>query len=201
MLAACQVAPKARAALHVHEAQLALLLALVQGAMSPDADAMIGGGGGHRLAAITVITELAHCQASLPACCKSMLAGMCALVCSPLWRIMMIVLEGSTAGNLGVELYIVFGVTCLLQGCPQVWFLAQAVDLQPEEPRADSKTDTSSLRVRLGRFNIAVLRVANASVAGLPDSEQVSFLKLLYLFQSKVYPETAICISWSRVTM
>lgn len=65
MFLACQVAPKARAALHVHEAQLALLLALVQGAMSPDADTA-DGGGGHRLAAITLITELAHCQASLP---------------------------------------------------------------------------------------------------------------------------------------
>ena len=55
------------------------------------------------------------------------------------------------------------------------------MDLQPEEPRADSKSNTSSLRVRLGRFNIAVLRVVTASLAGLPDSEQVCLCKLMSL--------------------
>ncbi len=55
------------------------------------------------------------------------------------------------------------------------------MDLQPEEPRVDSKTDTSSLRVRLGRFNVAVLRVVTASVAGLPDSEQVCCCQMMRL--------------------
>ena len=45
----------------------------------------------------------------------------------------------------------------------------------------DSKTDTSSLRVRLGRFNVAVLRVVTASVAGLPDSEQVCCCQMMRL--------------------
>ncbi len=50
----------------------------------------------------------------------------------------------------------------------------QAIDLQAEEPRAGVRaSDTTSLRVRLSRFNTAVLRVVAADVAGLPDSEQV----------------------------
>lgn len=56
----------------------------------------------------------------------------------------------------------------------------QAIDLQPEEPRAGQRSsDTTSLRVRLSRFNTAVLRVVAANVAGLPDSEQVQPATLL----------------------
>ncbi len=52
--------------------------------------------------------------------------------------------------------------------------MRQAIDLQPEEPRAGQRhSDTTSLRVRLSRFNTGVLRVVAADVAGLPDSEQV----------------------------
>lgn len=78
VFSAFQVAPKARAALHVHEAQLALLLALVQGAMSRDTEIM-DGSSGHRLAAITLITELTHCQARVPLPSMTSLAGMCVL--------------------------------------------------------------------------------------------------------------------------
>lgn len=59
----------------------------------------------------------------------------------------------------------------------------QAIDLQPEEPRAGLRaSDTTSLRGRLSRFNAAVLRVVAADAAGLPDSEQV--LALLYELRS-----------------
>jgi hypothetical protein len=52
-----QAVPKARAALRVHEAQLALLLRLVRSALqSPSA------GSGHRLAAVDIINQLVHCQ-------------------------------------------------------------------------------------------------------------------------------------------
>ena len=57
----------------------------------------------------------------------------------------------------------------------------QAVDLQPEEPATVSHhSEHVSLRERLLRFNVAVLRIVAAACAGLPDSKQVS-LKPLHL--------------------
>ena len=65
----------------------------------------------------------------------------------------------------------------------------QAIDLQPEEPRAGQRSsDTTSLRVRLSRFNTAVLRVVAANVAGLPDSEQVQPATLLLPHASSTAP-------------
>ena len=51
----------------------------------------------------------------------------------------------------------------------------QAIDLQPEEPAAAlHHSKHTSLRERLLRFNVAVLRVVAAACAGLPHSKQAS---------------------------
>ncbi|CAK0757624.1 hypothetical protein CVIRNUC_002556 [Coccomyxa viridis] len=51
----------------------------------------------------------------------------------------------------------------------------QAIDLQPEEPAAVLQhSKHTSLRERLLRFNVAVLRVVAAACAGLPHSKQMS---------------------------
>lgn len=147
-----QVPQKARAALHVHEAQLALLLQLVRtilqssGAMS---------GSGYRLAAVDIINHLTRCQvphdmhftSHIDKCMSSRrIEGIPFYQCGLHWA----------------ESYKLY-----LHG-------GQAVDLQPEEPRAGLRSsDTALLRVRLSRFNTAVLRIVAADVAGLPDSEQV----------------------------
>ena len=48
------------------------------------------------------------------------------------------------------------------------------MDLQPEEPATLAKhSGHVSLRERLLRFNVAVLRVVTAACAGLPHSKQV----------------------------
>ena len=53
----------------------------------------------------------------------------------------------------------------------------QAVDLQPEEPATASLHSAHvSLRERLLRFNVAVLRIVAAACAGLPHSKQASML-------------------------
>ena len=53
----------------------------------------------------------------------------------------------------------------------------QAVDLQPEEPATVTQHSAHvSLRERLLRFNVAVLRIVAAACAGLPDSKQASKL-------------------------
>ncbi len=54
-----QVPPKARAALHVHEAQLALLLRLLRSALQASG---AGSGSGYRLAAVDIINQLTRCQ-------------------------------------------------------------------------------------------------------------------------------------------
>jgi hypothetical protein len=52
--------------------------------------------------------------------------------------------------------------------------VAQAVDLQPEEPAIGAQhSGHMLLRERLLRFNVAVLRVVAAACAGLPHSKQV----------------------------
>ena len=55
------------------------------------------------------------------------------------------------------------------------------MDLQPEEPATLAKhSGQVSLRERLLRFNVAVLRVVAAACAGLPHSKQVkAFLRRL----------------------
>lgn len=58
----------------------------------------------------------------------------------------------------------------------------QAVDLQPEEPAMLSQHSTHvSLRERLLRFNVAVLRIVAAACAGLPDSKQASRLCCIHM--------------------
>lgn len=62
---AVQVPPKARAALHVHEAQLALLLRLVRTALQASGAAS---GSGYRLAAVDIIHQLTRCQVRASQC-------------------------------------------------------------------------------------------------------------------------------------
>ena len=70
----------------------------------------------------------------------------------------------------------------------------QAVDLQPEEPATVAQHSAhTSLRERLLRFNVAVLRIVAAACAGLPDSKQASRLCCICTVSAlrRTLPETA----------
>ena len=189
-----QVPPKSRAALQVNEARLALLLQAVRTSLQ-----MQSSPHSFRLAAVDITAQLARCQVTdLPdsavSCCNTVgkATSGCFSVnpragsdphqrtaCSLARWQPCAALCGSSAGH-----------HCLMDalvvpppfheegGCGGM----QAVDLQPEEPATVSQHSAHvSLRERLLRFNVAVLRIVAAACAGLPDSKQASMLSSVYI--------------------